>query len=606
MSRKGNAMAPDPNLIRGVSDPHKSHSTLPAPSIELVHLRPYAPIPTNNYSEHSYTSNVPTSDPPTPSESISTSGSFTPPALDIASFGHPSSDSAWTINSQQLILPTPIIRQATHTSRFDEVSRTFQPYKKDVRESMTPGQASLFDALFSLARPGDEIFGGISSIADKHLIPLGPTLPTPSSVHGFVQDPACHERVTDPEDSQDADNISAKLCDTLVLDKNVESNSLPFVLQSCALWMQRFLFEAIRVIPIAREYIIGEYSMGSESRWRMFVTSKAVRAITGSTGYTLKDFDALESYMHCNMATTISGFGDDRGADSTKALSVMGTTYEFISVSLKVVPLFKVVKNMQLVAPVFRRACPDSEDRPVNLPNLLAQVNVGLQYYAILDVLLSAIINRPMNFRYDTTMMHEIQEPVFSLENGPGMRWLYGIPDKLTIILARMNGLLEDFGSSVDHKIVKELETDIRDVETATLPSADPSLAFGRLVVQECWRQVAYIYLYMGLCGADSHDARVVKVHGQFMEIFKRTKPGRIPDSFLVLPLPIIGTATRHPEDQELLKRRMLRLPECSRKGTSGNQFIRMLETMWGLVNESGRPTTWSDLRLASLYVAGV
>ncbi|CAE6359761.1 hypothetical protein BN14_06256 [Rhizoctonia solani AG-1 IB] len=211
-----------------------------------------------------------------------------------------------------------------------------------------------------------------------------------------------------------------------------------------------------------------------------------------------------------------------------------------------------------------------------------------------------------MNFRYDTTTLPEVEEPIFNLTKGLGVRWAYGVPDKLVILLARMNGLLEDFGSNVDPLTIKQLEMEIEAIEAFVVPSADHNLDVGILAVQECWRQAAYIYLYMGLCGADSHDPRVVRTHGKFIEVFTRTKPGRMPDSFLILALPILGIATRHPDEQELLKRRMMALPECSRRGASGNQLIQMLEAIWSLANESGRSMTWSDLRLVSLYVAGV
>lgn len=170
---------------------------------------------------------------------------------------------------------------------------------------------------------------------------------------------------------------------------------------------------------------------------------------------------------------------------------------KFISVSVKVLPLSKLVKTMEAVAPIFRRACPEPDDRSVNLPNLLSNINVGLEYYATVDVLLSAVINRPMNFRYDTTFALGVYESVFDLENGPGTRWVYGVPDRLLILFARMNALLEEFGSGVDPRVIKELEMEIKGVKAVLVASADPSLAVGRLVVQECWRQAAYIYLYM-------------------------------------------------------------------------------------------------------------
>ncbi|CAE6398901.1 unnamed protein product [Rhizoctonia solani] len=473
---------------------------------------------------------------------------------------------------------------------------------------MTPAQASLFDALFSLARPEDNVDLSRASSSLRRAPPVMGPMPAEPSYNLKYGPDQITSRLdqTEPEDAHDALVVGAKLCDSLALDKKVKSNTLPFFLQSYALWMRQFLFEPVRIIPLAREYILEEYSEGPAARGRMMSISNAVRSIIGSTGYTLEAFEVLEPHMYQELALVPSRFGADRAADRDEARLAMSTTYEFISVAVKVFPLTKVVKAMQVVAPIFRRACPDPDDRPINLPNLLSNINVGIEYFAMLDVLLSAVINRPMNFRYDTTFPVAVYVSVFDIEQGPGTRWVYGVPDRLVILFARMNALLEDYGPDVDLRVIRELEAEIKAVRPIVVASADPSLAVGRLVVQESWRQAAYIYLYMGLCGADSSDARVIKAHGDFMEVFLRTKPGRIPDSFLVLPIPILGIATRHPDDQELLKRRMLALPECARRGTTGNEFIRMLECIWGLTNHSGRPTTWSDLRVASLYVAGV
>ncbi|CAE6397476.1 unnamed protein product [Rhizoctonia solani] len=516
--------------IRGVSGPRKSRAALPISLNDVIDFVPSGLVSAGNYSEPLWASNISSSEPGTPSEWSNVGNVFSSPAPYLSPTSHPSLDPLLAINLQPSV---PIPRQApappyrpTDIGPFDEVTRTFLPPKKDVRKSMTPGQGTAIELILRIR----------------------------------------------------------------MMHKKVKSNTLPFVLQSYALWMRQFLFEPIRIIPLAKEYTVEEYSGGPANRWRMVTISNAVRAITGSAGYTLEDLEILHSNMHRGFAVTFSNFGKDRAADRINALLAMSTTYEFISVSVKVLPLSKLVKTMQAVAPIFRRGCPDPDDRPVNLPSLLSNINVGLEYYATVDVLLSAVISRPMNFRYDTTYASGVYESIFDLENGPGTRWVYGVPDRLLILFARMNTLLEEFGSCVDSRMIRDLEMEIKEAKSIVVASTDPSLAIGRMVVQECWRQVAYIYLYMGLCGADSHDARALRVHGDFMEIFLRTKPGRIPDSFLVFPLPTLGIATRHPDDQELLKRRMLALPECARKGTAGNQFIRMLEYV----------------RLASLYVAGV
>ncbi|CAE6413739.1 unnamed protein product [Rhizoctonia solani] len=457
------------------------------------------------------------------------------------------------------------------TPPYPSVPRNLLPPKKDVRQSMTPGQASLFDALFSLARPED---------GDNT---LGPVSPSSSQNLGYERDSGVqYHNQTDLEDSCDAREIATRLSNPLVLDRNVESNTLAFVLQSYALWIQQFLFEPIRVLPLCRE------------------------SITGSTEYNLEDLQVLQLHMHEGFSKAASSFGFDRKTNMVIAHLAMGTTYELISVLLVVSPLPDVLKLMQAVAPIFRHGCPDPDDRQVNLPSLLLNINISLKYYATLDIILGAILGRPMYFRYDTTFPAGVHESIFNIENGPGLRWKLGIPDRLVVTLARMNALFEDFGPGVDSKVIQELESEIKGFKSIIIATNQHELGVARLVVQESWRQVAYIYLYMGLCGCDSNDARVMKANDEFLRLLKRTKAGRFPDSFLVILLPILGISTRHLDDRELLKSRMLGLPECARPGTTGSQFMRMLEFMWSLADESNRPTIWSDLGLAALCVAGV
>ncbi|EUC67582.1 fungal zn(2)-cys(6) binuclear cluster domain protein [Rhizoctonia solani AG-3 Rhs1AP] len=78
--------------------------------------------------------------------------------------------------------------------------------------------------------------------------------------------------------------------------------------------------------------------------------------------------------------------------------------------------------------------------------------------------------------------------------------------------------LLEDFGSCID-PAVKGLE-EIRSKRTIVAAGVDPSLSMGRIVVQESWRLVALISLFMVLCGADPKDARATKVHSKFMKLY--------------------------------------------------------------------------------------
>ncbi|CAE6411632.1 unnamed protein product [Rhizoctonia solani] len=147
-----------------------------------------------------------------------------------------------------------------------------------------------------------------------------------------------------------------------------------------------------------------------------------------------------------------------------------------------------------------------------------------------------------MLFRYDLDFLSPQHKDLLDADNGPGLRWLGGVPDRLVFILAKMNTLFEDHGHCLDSEIVQDLERDIEACKPVISSGAgeDPALAIGRVVVQQSWRLAGYVYLYMGLCGANSLDKRVVKVQKQFMRLLETVKPSRNPDSFLVFPMIIV------------------------------------------------------------------
>ncbi|CUA76464.1 hypothetical protein RSOLAG22IIIB_12308 [Rhizoctonia solani] len=237
---------------------------------------------------------------------------------------------------------------------------------------------------------------------------------------------------------------------------------------------------------------------------------------------------------------------------------------------------------MQLAAPIFRH--------PI------------FCFYIMMDALLSMLTVRPMFFRYTVRFTPEAPEPLFSRADVPSLRCTFGVPDRLVMTFAHMNGLFEDFGSYVPKHMTDELEQDIKRMTPIVGVSTEPFFTIGRMVVQQAWFQAALIYLYMGLCGYDSTDARVVTARSRFIKLLASTKPQRTIDSFMVFPLVILGVATESQEEQNMIRRRMLGVYECARPGRMGNDFIRMLENVWS----KRRPIVWSDLRGACWEVIGV
>ncbi|KAL5641794.1 hypothetical protein ACGC1H_002030 [Rhizoctonia solani] len=383
---------------------------------------------------------------------------------------------------------------------------------------------------------------------DVHNLPLTPRSPGLRTVRGSSSqvraELAGNWPYNDPEDDidEDRENLQESLQDVLMLDREVESNTVSFVLQAFVSWMSRFLFEPTRVIPLVRESIIRGHTSGPETHCRMLLIANTLLAVSQSTDYDLDLFMALYSAISKGVAEARAQSNLTR----EMAMAAMGSSYELITIACKICSLASVLNIMDFYAPVFRRACPESGEELVNFPKVLTTVEINLKLFATLDVLLSVITSRPMFFRYNLEFPSSREEELLNSEDSPGLRWLYGVPDRLVVTLARMNTLYEDVGNSVDRETVQDLEKEIATcalvVSSVTL---DPVLKLGRMVVQECWRLVASIYLYMGLCGADSKDPRVTKIQKKFMSVIGGVKPRRNPDSFLVFPM--LVASQHHP-----------------------------------------------------------
>jgi hypothetical protein len=104
------------------------------------------------------------------------------------------------------------------------------------------------------------------------------------------------------------------------------------------------------------------------------------------------------------------------------------------------------------------------------------------------------------------------------------------------------------------------------------------------------------------------------------MKLFERTKPGRTPDSFLIVPCfmvrpPIalipfselfqVGVATYKPRERELIRQRLLALRECA-PGTCGHDGMRMLEDVWSRTSAEGRTAVWEDLKISLCRITGI
>ncbi|KAF8685053.1 hypothetical protein RHS04_01014 [Rhizoctonia solani] len=455
------------------------------------------------------------------------------------------------------------------------------PYPQSLVVSSRQG-SNQYQGLYRPAPPGSYRPQPIQT--GKAGVVYGPFWPSSPTTSSDGDERSAQPEEEDPESAQ----INQVMCTTPVLDANTRSNALAFVLQCYARWVNFVVFDPLWVVGAMKENVIKQFSNSEAARSRIILVANILGVLGKSPGNTPRSTSIVET-----LTTEAHGI-INRFKQRTPT-----PEREMILIKRFASPLATVLELMEVAAPVFRRACPDSPEQLVNLPNVLLSGNVNLQNFVVIDILLSVTMARPMLFKYDTTYTPNTFHRL--MDGECGFEWLYGIPDQFIVLFAWINSLAEDYGPNVDPQHIARIEDQIRDAKTksSASPSSDPIRAIRRIAVQECWRQTMYAYLYLVLCGACADDPRIMKAVRSFIRLVDGVEPGRNPDFFLFIPIITIGAFVQRDQDREVIRRRLLGLRECSITGVAGNVCLRALTHVWSQADVGQRAPGWGDLSAA-------
>ncbi|KAF8685207.1 hypothetical protein RHS04_01009 [Rhizoctonia solani] len=464
----------------------------------------------------------------------------------------------------------------------------------------TSRQAGLPNSLFSLVRSDNHSAKIIETEPNSQPIglPDGPSWPTilwheddDSIVNGGNDDP---------------EGIRAIVCRSPTLDPNTRSNALPFVLQAYTHWVKFVAFEPLKVAGIIREGVIMQFASSPEVRTRICLIANVIGRLSKSPELGHREMSIvgmLRTQAHQHIEDFHSeGPAIERARDMQNAHGALDSMMEMVLIQRYSSPLSNIVALMKAAAPVFRRACPEPSDQLVNLPNILTSPGLNLQHFAATDVLISVATARPMLFKYDVKCTPETYGQL--LKGDYGLRWLHGAPDHFIVLLAWINALYEEYGTNVDPMYIAEIENQVRSTDTKLGFVSDAILLVLRVALQECWRHAVLIYLYTVLCGAQADDPRVTRAVRSFAHVVDGLKPGRNPDSFLMIPIMTAGCFAHREHDRNILRQRIMGLRESSNHGTANHESLRVLEDVWARTRAEDRPAVWSDLRLAQSKIA--
>ncbi|CAE6482253.1 unnamed protein product [Rhizoctonia solani] len=427
---------------------------------------------------------------------------------------------------------------------------------------------------------------------------MAPNLPS-----AFISEVAADEELED-----DPEGAKYEMCTVPVLDANTVDNTLPFILECYARWIHLVIFEPSKAANPMKDTIIAQFMRSPDERPKMILLANVVGSLGRSLRYDARVsqlVDYLRTEAYGNIAKFLSDQpADERERDRQKTRGSMLNLLQVILIQRYSKPMLTIVKLMEAAAPIFRRACPEPLDQYPNLPNAVMSASVNIRHFATTDIIVSITTGRPMFFRYDTSYSPQILEMI--KDGRYGMQWLHGIADQYIVILAHINVLFEEFGTKASMEHVAEIENQISEVGSFTERSADPVSTVWRYTVRECWKMTMYIYLYMVLCGASTVDSRVLPRVKSFTRLIDAVTPGRNPDSFLYIPMIIVGASSYRQRDRAVIQRRMFGLQECLNPGSCGYDAMNMLIDVWRRTEAENRPAVWYDLRLAAFRVTGI
>ncbi|CAE6493197.1 unnamed protein product [Rhizoctonia solani] len=385
------------------------------------------------------------------------------------------------------------------------------------------------------------------------------------------------------QEDEDLEGIVSIISRKLVLDRTAESNALPFVLQGYAAWIGRLAFDPMKMMGIARNFVFNHFGDGDQSRWIIGLLAN-IGTKVGSVELVEGQHNSMLSALQVAVRRRIGAVNSLHNPGTDVLVKALDCAVEAMLVHFYASPVDQAMTLRHEVAPIFRQLCPEPPGAPIDICALLNHPLGCLWHYAEMDIIFSVVSDTPTLFRYRVgipgSQLSDSHRPV-QVDQGDGIiQWLHGVPNQLILLFSRIKTMQHD-KVTPNEGMITEFEQEIRGMKPFTGPSSEPFLGIMRSFVQECWRQTAYVYLYMAVCGDSSDTPRVKEAFKRFMRLINGTKPGRLPQ-------------------------RVLRLYSRDRTHVSTTFITFVIEDYWARADIEGRPVTWSDVSVSRKRVLGV
>ncbi|CAE6457265.1 unnamed protein product, partial [Rhizoctonia solani] len=241
-------------------------------------------------------------------------------------------------------------------------------------------------------------------------------------------------------DDGDSEGVVSVIRRQPVLDKTVESNALPFVLQGYARWISRLAFDPPKLTAIAREFVYNQFEDGDRSRWIIALLANIGSRI-GSVEVVEGKQNPMLSALQTATRQRLEAVKSRPNTKVTELAKAFDSATEAMVVQFYASPICEAMTLREEAGSIFRQLCPGPLDAPISLFSLLQHPLDCLWRYAEIDIIFSVTADLPTLFRYDSGIPgckpFNPYQPAAIQREGI-VQWLRGMPNQLALLFAHM------------------------------------------------------------------------------------------------------------------------------------------------------------------------
>ncbi|KAB5590673.1 Fungal zn(2)-cys(6) binuclear cluster domain containing protein [Ceratobasidium theobromae] len=241
-----------------------------------------------------------------------------------------------------------------------------------------------------------------------------------------------------------------------------------------------------------------------------------------------------------------------------------------------------------------------TKDSAISILHALRARRFEITQFVFVDTITALIFGIAPLLHYDTSF-HDVNQP--RDRSSELLERIYSCPPTILFLLAKINSsrTLGPNGQADSNRLAHlEIEEHLQKWQPTTEKDEDSSNGVVRLAVLECWRQAVLIYMYMGMCGADSVDPRVQTAVRQMAQLASTVCSGSQFEGHLLIPCMIAGVVARKEKHRAIFYTKIqasasLKPTPPLLKLVRAADFICVLNHLWHGTASEGRAITWED-----------